>query len=1004
MRKFSSLVVASLLALADSLVPAQADPNLQVAGYQLDGTRRISVKVYEYRYKVDVANGGTAAAGASGTLVGVPPALTLVDASVTFGDVGTGATVRSIDTITVRHDRSRGPFTAATLRWQLSFIDPLAARLQGSAGSPALQATRNYIEASIANPALVSTTTTGQKVYRTELLVELSPSATIDQINAGLSAVGGRISAMTAGRTQLTITIPDPGTLTALEAKRAQLDALPGFAVVTTSVLPTVEALPSAVKNSPPNRRSVLHHLAVRAHAVWNLNERLRDSRLSGQRPVLIFDDVFGFGVPDRLYWDYDFLNPADFPFGPCANPSVALHHGYEVASVTAAVFDHNDFNNEDKTVGLFPERLPARAIDNCSVSPGQEFHRLLQIVRELRAQGRNVIVNRSIGLCSGSDVSGNDICTASDVLSGHLEAQEFIDLVRGSASIPSTSLENEFLLFSASGNESPALAYVASGPNQAAAGLLVLPTDLSQDATTLVNWDAAGQPIVGIPRAKLSNILVVDAWGAAPEHPSNLPFSDHYPVIQPSPSCLAKYSNRGGHLSAIGGDTPDVLVVDGTVILAPDSSVQVLVGPSGGDGTEFVQGTSYAAPQAAAVAAWIWALRPTLSVARVKHLELSTLIPAPTTPGSCAARLNGSPALIDAYAAALATDNPFYDDPLQNKSLSHTPDAPARLALLDVASVDGNGRPIDGPDGKFTQADIQKFLQEFAQRNGLGLDYSRYDLNGDGYTGRPYVSASLTGFSRFDYDGNLQWTVAKQTVQGVEVAMTEAAPADISILIHYAYSPLYAGNEYERLLLLAPYLHDFDREPLLLQSFDIDVGPGQNTVNLRDIGAVAPSAAFSSGCPGGARGTPLYNEVPVREALGTLFPTVFFRSPNQLGRVADELPNATNCSSFIATVKTTGRWWINSAGRHRGTGASGAAGDDNEYQMRVYLGDPDYTAGAAGTITPPPGRLRTQTVVWGRVLGKTLDPPGTVGPFQPDARFPKQFRVQNAAFVPRPP
>src|SRR5262249_49324813 len=141
---------------------------------------------------------------------------------------------------------------------------------------------------------------------------------------------------------------------------------------------------------------------------------------------------------------------------------------------------------------------------------------------------------------------------------------------------------------------------------------------------------------------------------------------------------------------------------------------------------------------------------------------------------------------------------------------------APARLALLDVASVDNQGKLRDAPDGKFTQADIMKFLQEFENRKGK-MDYSRYDLNGNGQTGESYPAT--TGNPRFDLDGNYVWEQATQSIQGIPVSFDEKQPADITILIFYAYSPLYEGNEFERDMLLAPYLENFNSTVLHFDS-----------------------------------------------------------------------------------------------------------------------------------------------------------------------------------------
>jgi hypothetical protein len=125
---------------------------------------------------------------------------------------------------------------------------------------------------------------------------------------------------------------------------------------------------------------------------------------------------------------------------------------------------------------------------------------------------------------------------------------------------------------------------------------------------------------------------------------------------------------------------------------------------------------------------------------------------------------------IIDAYAAVLATD--------------------ARRQRLDVrkALLDVNG------DGVFDHLDLQAFMTAYATEP-TKLDYSRFDLNGDGATGG-------IGTERFDLDagalganGAPQFGSVTLKVEGYEITMNEAALSDLQILCHYAYATQANGD-----------------------------------------------------------------------------------------------------------------------------------------------------------------------------------------------------------------
>lgn len=175
--------------------------------------------------------------------------------------------------------------------------------------------------------------------------------------------------------------------------------------------------------------------------------------------------------------------------------------------------------------------------------------------------------------------------------------------------------------------------------------------------------------------------------------------------------------------------------------------------------------GTSMAAPQVAGIAAYLWNLSPTRTPEEVRTILHD------------AYAFSSNPGILDAYLAVLALDRSM-DDPR------------VRMALLDVA--DGSGNP--GTNGAFDDHDLRIFLDQFdahAPRRGADPDFSRFDLNGDGYTG-------AVGFEPFDLDVNEAptFSTVTQEIEGRETSFDETSLDDRQILCYYAYSSLYTGDE----------------------------------------------------------------------------------------------------------------------------------------------------------------------------------------------------------------
>jgi hypothetical protein len=193
-------------------------------------------------------------------------------------------------------------------------------------------------------------------------------------------------------------------------------------------------------------------------------------------------------------------------------------------------------------------------------------------------------------------------------------------------------------------------------------------------------------------------------------------------------------------------------------------------------------QGTSLSAPQVAGLSSYLWALSSDLRH-RSPDVTKQTIVQ------------NARNRIIDAYAAALSLD----------AAVMPTPEnAPVRLAILDTNN-----------DGGFTELDIDAYLRRlyFVDQTGsitneaptsTAADFSRYDLNGDGFT------TSGSRRERFDLDrvgsaqyGRTQYSTVTQDIEGQVTGFDETALTDIEILCYYAYSPLYEGNPDARKTLL---------------------------------------------------------------------------------------------------------------------------------------------------------------------------------------------------------
>ncbi len=972
-----------------------ATPNLSVTGYQLVSQKRISATVFEYTYRATIHNAGSAAKSAGATLAGFPAMVTVADDHLDFGIVGANSSAASQDTFVIRHDRTKGAFTAQNLGWTISYTEPGVGPLPGDPSSPALDSMVNYADPTPYDPAAIESAPGTERVLRTSLLIYFADDATVGQVNQAVQSSGGYIASMVLGIPYVRLNIPDPGGMANLNILRQQLQSLPGVGYVALEIFPKPDELPpnpSFLNDPPIHLNRISHHLAVRAHAAWNARRLFAQNALAGMTPTIMIEDNFGIGAPTAgMGFDVDY-DEADYgTAGPLIeDDGTPSYHGYDVLSIIASTYGGLD-DPVGIATGIMPVRLRVIAFDlrRTDLRPSDFPARLVSAVGAERSLGHNVILNTSYGE-PGADCPDNNPlhCPNSASLSDEVEWRTHVSglkwaarLRRGGVRTQAGSAEFDFLHTASAGNNGQLPAWEAHDYAR-----FSLPTPghdyggvaLRDISTRQVRKDKNGNFDIA---PYLANTLVVESRpgvdGVNPDLQEIKPHVHCYDQPEAKPN--RDFASYGGHISAIGHMVQTMssgILVERGLYLPFDPP------------TNYGSGSSYAAPQVAGVAALVWTARPDLTMQQVRQILLKTaggLTTLYDTTPCPATDTDFYHAPVDAYAAVLAADCPDFNC---NLGVSATPaNSPVRLAILDVAGADGAGNLVDEPDGHFTQADILKFLYEFQSRRAHEFDYSRFDLSGDGLTGEPgTIRAGQTqtslpfyyGTRRFDLNGDGQFTTATQTVEGVTMEFDENRLWDLEVLIYYAYSPLYEGNEYERTLLLLPYLEvgtDPERIKPFLRQMDFRLsnltGIGGNTTLSAILyqastsdGPVAGGGRFISPC-GREQGAPLFTQEVLNGATGvpssdSLAVPTWWWSTNPVNAPPAGAVSR-HCSDFIAAVPSTGKMWLN---------ISKVVSDepDREYQLRLYLGEPDLLAPKTSDFTPGPKRLLTQQGVYGHV------------------------------------
>ena len=331
-----------------------------------------------------------------------------VDAQIAGGTLGPG---QSLSATLKFSNPVRASFTYGV---QVLGVPPGPVALPGLSGSLAMNATYPLDVAGPYSEDQLSTDAFGNVTIRTRLIILLTDNATVGDVNALLSLLGGRIVWMRSRDGILDVLIPDPGSISALDALLGQIGSFVGVKAALPQTIDAPEVLPDNLRLSWPNGSAkVRHHLAAKAHAAWNARSAL-NSLDNTCTPIFVIADWFNGrppflgigGLGGAWAWaDPGTCKPEPSPQVASDRTAYCSKHGYHVSGIAAATFGGVSIWSQSQTLltdvtGMYPGMYSKGVILDLAVKDEKgrgNAKRIFDLLAQVVANNPTCITNSSI-------------------------------------------------------------------------------------------------------------------------------------------------------------------------------------------------------------------------------------------------------------------------------------------------------------------------------------------------------------------------------------------------------------------------------------------------------------------------------------------------------------------------------------------------------------------------------------------------------------------------------